>query len=116
MELETMIGGVAAGWIAGLGFGLVRPQFARLALLVVIFSIVAILAVFLIFESQSWGWSWLALTYIALAGVSAGVVGPALFADDRLFAVGLSLISAPFVAFFLFYVAAIAACSVGGCL
>lgn len=111
-----MIGVVAAGAVAGLSFGLFRPQSARLALLAVLLLIVAILAVFLIFERQSAGWNWLGTAYLALAGASSGFVGPALFADDRVFAAGLSVISAPFVAFFFFYVAAVAACSVGGCL
>lgn len=89
LELDAMIGAVTAGWIAGLGFGLIRPRFARAALLGVILATVAILAVFVTFDSQSQNWTWLGWTYIALAGLSGGVAGPALFADDRLFAFGL---------------------------
>ncbi len=111
-----MIGGVTGGWIAGLGFGFGRPRFARLALLAILFSILAILASVLLFETQSARWSWIGWAYVILAGAVPGLLGPTLIQDDRLLAFGLSLIIAPFMVMGLASVAAAVACSVGGCL
>lgn len=111
-----LAGAVAAGWIAGLGFGLIRPQFARLALLAIVIGIIAILAVSVMIRPQSQAWTWLGWTHPVLTGALAGVSGPALFEKDRLFAFGLSVICAPTVPFFFFIVAASVSCAMGACL
>lgn len=112
--MEALVGAAAAGWIPGLGFGLVRPRFARLALLAIIIAIIAILAVFVMFEPQNW--PWMGWTYFVLAGASEGVAGPVLFEADRTFAVGLSVICAPTLPMFFFLAAATASCATGACL
>lgn len=116
MALRALVGAVATGWIAGLGFGLIRPQFARSALLAIGIGNIAILAVFVMIGPQSQTWTWLGWTYPVLTGALAGVAGPALFEKDRLFAVGLSVICAPTVPFFFFLVAASVSCAMGACL